>query len=82
MKYDVFICYNSRDKSVVNEIVKKLGDQGISCWMDRFELRPGVNWKKLPLHQVDPLTHGELYPRPAFIWQYGIYDLKMSRILN
>lgn len=34
------------DKTVVNEIVKKLGNQGISCWMDRFELRPGVNWKK------------------------------------
>jgi hypothetical protein len=44
--YDVFLCHNSVDKSLVKEIGAKLKVQGILPWLDEWELRPGLSWQR------------------------------------
>lgn len=44
-KYDVFLSHNSKDKSVVIEIAKKLTLQGLNVWLDTLDLRPGKKWQ-------------------------------------
>jgi tetratricopeptide (TPR) repeat protein len=40
----IFGSYNRKDIRVVQTIQGRLGDQGISLWLDTRELRPGVEW--------------------------------------
>jgi len=44
--YDVFLCYNSRDKPQVVAIGERLKERGILPWLDIWEIRPGVRWQK------------------------------------
>jgi len=44
--YDVFLCYNNKDKKDVKRVGKKLKEFGILPWFDEWELRPGVSWQK------------------------------------
>ncbi len=41
MPYDVFICYSSADKIVVQEVVRELRLAGITCWFDLDEISFG-----------------------------------------
>lgn len=43
--YDAFLCHNSKDKPLVEQIVEQLRARGIRCWLDKHELRPGKNWR-------------------------------------
>jgi tetratricopeptide (TPR) repeat protein len=43
-KYDVFLCYNSKDGSVVEEIAKRLKGRGFRVWLDKWELQPGLSF--------------------------------------
>ncbi|MEM8961333.1 MAG: toll/interleukin-1 receptor domain-containing protein [Acidobacteriota bacterium] len=44
--YDVFLCYNSRDRVAVEPIARKLQEQGLEPWLDIWCLRPGIPWIK------------------------------------
>src|ERR1022692_252940 len=44
--YDVFLCYNSRDREHVLAIAKRLKERGILPWLDIWEIRPGTRWQK------------------------------------
>jgi hypothetical protein len=44
-KYDVFLCHNGDDKSVVRKINSKLRLAGIVTWFDEEELMPGQVWQ-------------------------------------
>ena len=44
--FDVFLCYNVKDKDSVKEIGNKLKKQGISPWFDEEQLRPGLPWQR------------------------------------
>src|SRR5437773_2270755 len=44
--YDVFLCYNSRDKEPVIAIGEQLRERGIRPWLDLWEIRPGTRWQK------------------------------------
>ena len=43
--YDLFLCHNTDDKPLVIDVEERLRARGIRCWLDRHELRPGVEWK-------------------------------------
>lgn len=36
-KFDVFFCYNSQDKFVVEKIVEEFKIRGIKFWLDKWE---------------------------------------------
>jgi formylglycine-generating enzyme required for sulfatase activity len=44
-EYDVFISYNSLDFVDVERIVTELRDRNCSCFIDRWYLRPGRDWR-------------------------------------
>jgi hypothetical protein len=44
--YDVFLCYDSRDESTVNDIGQQLRRRGILPWMDKWHVRPGHRWQR------------------------------------
>jgi hypothetical protein len=44
--YDVFLCYNSRDRAHVTAISERLKGRGILPWLDIWEIRPGTRWQR------------------------------------
>jgi len=50
--FDVFVCYNKVDKSVVLSLAKQLRERGILPWFDEWELRPGLPWQRLLEEQI------------------------------
>jgi WD40 repeat protein len=44
--FDVFMCYNSQDKSQVMAIGERLKERGILPWLDAWEIPPGTRWQK------------------------------------
>lgn len=55
-KFDVFMCHNSEDKSLVKNIGIKLRSQGINPWLDEWALRPGLQWKKELEQQISNIS--------------------------
>ena len=50
--YDLFLSYNSADHGVVEDVARKLRDEGLEPFLDRWYLAPGMHvgapsWKKL-----------------------------------
>jgi hypothetical protein len=43
--YDLFLSYNSADHNVVENIARKLHDQGLEPFFDRWYLAPGMRWR-------------------------------------
>jgi hypothetical protein len=43
--YDVFLSYNSADHGVVEDIARKLRDDGLEPFLDRWYLAPGMRWR-------------------------------------
>ena len=50
--FDVFLCYNHHDKSVVKHIGEQLKRHGILPWLDEWELRPGEPWQRALEEQI------------------------------
>ena len=44
--FDVFLSYNSIDKSVVKQIGEQLRTRGLKVWLDEWELVPGRPWQE------------------------------------
>jgi hypothetical protein len=43
--YDVFLSYNSADHGVVEDVARKLRDEGLEPFLDRWDLAPGMRWR-------------------------------------
>ena len=43
--YDVFLSYNSADHGLVEDIARKLRDDGLELFLDRWNLAPGTLWR-------------------------------------
>lgn len=43
--YDVFLSYNSVDHEMVEHIARRLRDQGLKPFLDRWYLAPGARWR-------------------------------------
>lgn len=44
--FDIFLSYNSRDRSAVREIYRDLRQRGLRPWLDEEELIPGRPWQE------------------------------------
>ena len=44
MKYDVFICHSSKDKTIANAICNLLEGNGVTCWIAPRNIRPGSHY--------------------------------------
>src|ERR1700722_9847910 len=42
---DIFLSYNSADHSFVENIARKLYDEGLEPFLDRWYLAPGMGWR-------------------------------------
>ncbi|WP_165742084.1 toll/interleukin-1 receptor domain-containing protein [Candidatus Thiosymbion oneisti] len=45
--FDVFLSHNSSDKPTVRALKQALTEQGLKCWLDEEQLRPGLSWQDL-----------------------------------
>jgi|SRR5271166_3198593 len=43
--YDLFLSYNSADHEVVEDVARKLRDEGLEPFLDRWYLAAGVRWR-------------------------------------
>ena len=44
-RYHVFLSHSSADKPAVEEIARRLAEQGIRAWLDKWHLIPGDPWQ-------------------------------------
>jgi TIR domain len=40
----VFLCHSSGDKGRVRALYKRLTDDGVPCWLDAEDIKPGQDW--------------------------------------
>ncbi|HEX3530953.1 MAG TPA: tetratricopeptide repeat protein [Thermoanaerobaculia bacterium] len=45
-QFDVFLSHNSQDKPAVEGVAARLRGRGLTVWLDRDELRPGLPWQE------------------------------------
>src|SRR5437016_2361145 len=43
--YDLFLSYSSADSVAVQDIARRLRDEGIKTFLDRLSLAPGMRWR-------------------------------------
>jgi len=43
---DVFLSYNTRDAAIVEQIAKRLREEGFELWLDRWSLTAGAEWQR------------------------------------
>jgi hypothetical protein len=47
VRFDIFLSYNTADKSIVRRLKRALEKRGLRVWMDESQLVPGVPWQEL-----------------------------------
>ncbi len=66
-KHDVFLSYNRDDGAAVRRIARLLEEEGLSPWLDEWELRPGSPWQRILEGKIE-----EIATAAVFIGQQGI----------
>jgi predicted phosphodiesterase len=59
--FDVFLCYNSEDRSAVKRIGESLKKRGILPWMDEWESRPGLPWQRVLEEQIRQIKSAAVF---------------------
>jgi hypothetical protein len=59
--FDVFLCYNSKDRDEVKRVARQLQDQGIRPWLDEWELRPGLPWQRALEQQIRTIKSAAVF---------------------
>lgn len=69
--FDVFLCYNSDDKTEVKQVGLALKARGIAPWLDEWELRPGFPWQRLLEEQIGQIRSAAIFVGPNGVgpWQ-------------
>jgi WD40 repeat protein len=69
--FDVFLCYNSKDKEAVKKIGEQLKEHGILPWLDEWNVQPGQRWQKELKKQISKIKSAAVFigPRGAGPWQ-------------
>lgn len=62
--FDVFLCYNSTDKSEVKGIGRELKARGILPWLDEWELIPGQPWQRALEEQIRKVKAAAVFVGP------------------
>jgi small GTP-binding protein len=69
--FDVFLCYNRTDRSIVAQTGSRLKEVGILPWLDIWEARPGLPWHRLLEEQLAQIRSAAVFVGPAGLgpWQ-------------
>ncbi|HEY1625368.1 MAG TPA: TIR domain-containing protein [Streptosporangiaceae bacterium] len=69
--FDVFLCYNSRDREQVTRIGGRLKERGILPWLDVWEIRPGTRWQQDLRRRIKSIKSAAVFigPTGAGPWQ-------------
>jgi hypothetical protein len=59
--FDVFLCHNSEDKTIVKQIGEMLKARGILSWLDEWELRPGFPWQPMLESQIEKIKSAAVF---------------------
>jgi len=59
--FDVFLCHNSEDKPAVKIIGEQLKELGILPWLDEWELRPGLPWRRALEEQIKSIKAAAVF---------------------
>ena len=59
--FDVFLCYNSKDKAAIINIGERLKEQGLLPWLDEWELQPGLPWQRLLEQQIEQIKSAAVF---------------------
>jgi WD40 repeat protein len=78
--YDVFMCYNSRDRESVKVTSEQLKELGILPWLDVWEIRPGTRWQQELQKQIKSIKSAAVFigPRGPGPWQ----DVEVEALLT
>jgi hypothetical protein len=82
--FDVFLCHNKIDKSVVKEIGTKLKDNGIKPWLDEWNLIPGRPWQKTLETQIKNIKCAAIFVGESGIgpWENLELDAFIREFIN
>ncbi len=59
--FDVFLSYNSGDRTAVKKIGEDLKKHGILPWLDVWELRPGLPWQRALEQQIRTIKSAAVF---------------------
>jgi hypothetical protein len=78
--FDVFLCYNSKDRDQVVSIGKQLKERGILPWLDIWNIPPGARWQSHLQRQIRLIKSAAVFIGPVGVgpWQ----EIEMQSILN
>lgn len=70
--FDVFMCHNSEDKSVVHQMNTQLQDNSIATWLDEEQLPPGRLWQDVLEEQIATIKTAAVFVGSSGIgpWQH------------
>lgn len=80
--FDVFLCYNSADKSEVKKIGMKLKARGLLPWLDEWELIPGRPWQRALEKQIGTIKAAAVFVGPQGIgpWHRSEMDAFLRQV--
>jgi formylglycine-generating enzyme required for sulfatase activity len=61
MEFDVFLCHNGQDKPEVKKIAETLKQQGLTPWLDEWELQPGLPWQRELEKQIQNIKSAAVF---------------------
>ena len=70
-RFDVFLCYNWEDQTIVQQRAEQLKQQGLSPWFDEWEIQPGLSWQRALEAQIEQIRSAAVFVGRAGIgpWQ-------------
>ena len=78
--YNVFLCYHSKDRPLVEAIGKRLKERGILPWLDVWEVRPGVRWQKELRRTIKSVKAAAVFIGPGSAGPW--HELEVESILQ
>jgi len=82
--YDVFLCYNSRDRERVKTIGEQLKERGILPWLDVWEIRPGARWQQELQKQIKSIKSAAVFvgPKGPGPWQEAEIEALLTQLVK
>lgn len=74
--FDVFLCHNSQDKALINDIYERLLRRGILPWLDEKELRPGLPWQTGLEQQIEKIRAAAVFIGPSGVGPWQHHELR------
>ncbi|MBC1195642.1 SUMF1/EgtB/PvdO family nonheme iron enzyme [Microcystis aeruginosa BLCCF158] len=84
MEFDVFLCHNGQDKPEVKDIAETLKQQGLTPWLDEWELQPGLPWQRELEKQIQNIKSAAVFVGGSGIgpWQQRSIEAYLRRFVK